>query len=366
MEIGKRLVDWFLKNGRDLPWRNNENPYQIWVSEIILQQTRVEQGLPYFFKFLNIFPDVFSLAQASDDQLFQVWQGLGYYSRAKNLRKAAQIIVEKFNGKIPHNEADLISLPGIGPYTVSAIRAFAFHLPDVALDGNALRVASRIYGWKEPIDSLNSKRSLKSLLLDELPKNESHNFNQALIELGALVCKPTHPSCEICPISTYCEAYRLHLQDQLPQKKQKIKAKTWHIHFLVIENGSSVALSKRGESGVWNHLYEFPSAEMPLEFSAETDQKKAPLKAIDLEEIQDWEPWFKPLRKLKFKGTTQIKHQLTHRNIEATFWHFWGSPSIIAGQKGIFEVELQALEEYPVHRLMEKYLEQYFRKIYHG
>ena len=347
MEIGRTLIKWYLKNARELPWRNTSNPYHIWISEVVLQQTRVEQGLPYFHKFLNNFPDPLSLASANDDFLFHTWQGLGYYSRAKNLRKAAKIIVEKFLNKIPQEEEALLSLPGIGPYTASAIRAFAYNIPDIALDGNALRVGSRLLGIVDPIDLTATKRQIKELLMPEIPKNHSGNFNQGLIELGALICKPTSPQCAVCPLNIHCHAFTHKITHLIPQKKEKRKPVSMFLHFLVIEDGKKIALIKRGEQGIWNHLHEFPSLALDTEIN-------------QISELMHWKLLEKVIPTSSLIGSYTLTHKLTHRDIKATFWHFRGSPINIVGQMGIFDVNLTDLGTYPIHRLMEKYLDTYF------
>ncbi len=250
---------WYEQNARPLPWRFTKDPYKIWLSEIILQQTQVAQGLPYYQEFVNKYPSVFELAKAHDDEVFSLWQGLGYYSRARNLLKTARWVAFENNGNFPETAQKLALLPGIGPYTAAAIASFAFGETEPALDGNAFRVLSRLYNLELPIDAPTSRKVYRSLAIELMRHAKADLFNQAIMELGATICKP-NPKCEICPVFDCCEARAMGNAHKLPFKSPPKPKKELTIRFaLVLNEDGQVFVKRRPSKGIWSNLYEFPN-----------------------------------------------------------------------------------------------------------
>lgn len=252
------LLSWYRENKRDLPWRENKDPYRIWVSEIMLQQTRVEAVKPYFFRFMDHFPDVKRLAGAPEEELLKCWEGLGYYSRARNLKKAAEIIVSEYGGNFPNTFDEILSLPGIGNYTAGAIASIAFEIPVPAVDGNVLRVLSRVTASRDDILKQSTKKKMEELVRGALKSGSAGDFNQALIETGAVVCIPNgEPLCDACPFYTVCESRKKGLTGEIPVKASKRKRKTEEITVLLLEYEDKIAIRKREEDGLLASLYEF-------------------------------------------------------------------------------------------------------------
>ena len=305
----KRLISWYLQNKRDLPWRNTTDPYMIWLSEIILQQTRVAQGLPYFLKFIDEFPTVFDLAKASETKVLRLWQGLGYYSRARNLHACAKAVVEKYKGKFPDNYKELLQLKGVGKYTAAAIASFAFHEPVPVIDGNVYRVLSRVFGISEEIDSGKGQKVFAQLAADLMDHDDPHTYNQAIMEFGATHCTPAAPDCDTCIFNNDCHARKRDLQRNLPVKTKKIKVKTRFFHYLVIQHEGKILLKQRKQKDIWKGLYDFYLIE-----------NSGPL---DLDQVlqQQTGDWF-PCQNLKLKNlSNEYKHILTHQRIFARFFH---------------------------------------------
>jgi len=259
--ISATLIQWYEQHKRDLPWRDTDDAYKIWISEIILQQTRVNQGLDYYYRFVERFPDVQNLAAASEDEVLKYWQGLGYYSRARNLHKAAQQVVSQFDGKFPDQYADVLSLSGVGEYTAAAICSFAYNLPFAVVDGNVFRVLSRLFGINTPIDSGQGKKEFKLLAEELLDKKHSGQHNQAIMEFGALQCTPVSPVCETCPLSAQCIALATRNIAALPVKTQKVKTRARYFNYLFIKYKDKTYLQRRTDNDVWKNLYEFPLIE---------------------------------------------------------------------------------------------------------
>lgn len=255
--IIKSLLRWYNQNARDLPWRNIRDPYKIWLSEIILQQTRVNQGLPYFLNFLKKFPTLESLASASENEVLRQWQGLGYYSRARNIHKCSRVVHEEFNGIFPNSYDVLLKLPGIGPYTAAAIAAFAFLEPVAAVDGNAIRVYSRLFGIKEDTSKNSTVSSIRKLANESISRKHPDIYNQAIMELGATVCLPKNPNCPACPLSSGCYALLKGVQDQLPVKKNKLKSRPRHFNYIILRKGKTFAMFERNHKDIWKGLYDF-------------------------------------------------------------------------------------------------------------
>ncbi|WP_159521810.1 A/G-specific adenine glycosylase [Sunxiuqinia indica] len=256
-----QFLKWYEENKRDLPWRETTDPYTIWLSEIILQQTRIDQGLAYFMRFAEKFPTVDGFASASEDEILKLWQGLGYYSRARNMHIAAKAIVTEYNSQFPADYKKLLNLKGVGDYTAAAIASIAFNLPHATVDGNVYRVLSRVFGIETPIDSSQGKKEFSLLANQLLDHNQPGNFNQALMEFGALQCSPKKPNCENCPINNMCVAFNNDTIEKLPVKKGKVKIRNRYFNYLVIDHGKYTFLKKRTENDVWKNLYEFPLTE---------------------------------------------------------------------------------------------------------
>jgi A/G-specific adenine glycosylase len=258
-QISKPLLDWYYQNARSLPWRDNPKPYYVWISEIMLQQTRVEAVKPYFQRFIAEIPNVKALSLIDDEKLMKLWEGLGYYNRARNLKKAAQILVEKYNGELPAQYELLCELPGIGPYTAGAIASIAFYIPVPAVDGNVLRVISRVLGSKENISDTKVKRNMEESLQKILPEDVS-SFNQALMELGAMICLPNGaPKCKRCPLNEICIAHQKGIVHEIPVKLKKNARKAENLTVFIIQFQDKIAIQKRTQSGVLNNLWQLPN-----------------------------------------------------------------------------------------------------------
>ena len=309
MEISTFLKQWYAFNMRPLPWRNSKDPYVIWVSEIILQQTRIAQGTAYFKLFLETFPDISILAASRTEDVLLVWQGLGYYSRARNMHATARTIMTEHGGTFPGTYNELIQLKGIGPYTAAAISSIAFGEARAVVDGNVHRVISRIFDIAEA-PGISPGRSMihakASLILD---RRDPGTHNQALMELGAMVCTPLNPDCQICPLVQNCHASRNGKTDQLPVRKKKVRQRIRYFHYLVILNKGHTFIRQRQGSDIWEQLYEFPLIETGLPVSPER--------------IATRREWLEIIRDRKYvllKTSKVFRHQLTHQEIRARFY----------------------------------------------
>lgn len=265
----QQLLHWHAnENSRDLPWKSEKDPYKIWLSEIILQQTRADQALPYYKNFITQYPDVHRLAAAPEDEVFRLWQGLGYYNRCRNLLHTARIISEEHQGRFPDTYDSILALKGIGSYTAAAIASFAFGLPHAVLDGNVYRVLSRYFGIETPIDSTAGKTQFQQLATQLLDPEQPAAFNQAIMDFGASVCKPKAPSCAACPLSAGCFARRNEMIDLLPVKEKKLKVKERHLHYFVLHTADEIYLQQRRAKDIWQHLYEFYLIESEASYTA--------------------------------------------------------------------------------------------------
>ncbi len=258
LRITEKLLAWYGKHARQLPWREIRDPYATWISEIMLQQTRVDTVIPYFHNWLREFPTIHDLAEADEDQVLKAWEGLGYYSRARNLHKASRILIEKHDGKLPRNLKDLQNLPGVGRYTAGAIASIAYDIPAPILDGNLRRVLTRLFKIQTPIQTAATEKRLWKIAAELLPEHNPGDFNQALMELGALVCLPTKPDCSSCPLAADCLANQLGIQESLPIRKTKEPPPHFQVAAAVIENDGLVLLAKRPPDGLLGGLWEFP------------------------------------------------------------------------------------------------------------
>lgn len=292
------LLKWhYEENNRDLPWKNEKDPYKIWLSEIILQQTRAEQGRPYYEKFISRYPDVHLLANAPEDEVFLLWQGLGYYNRCRNLLTAARSISQDYQGNFPDRYEDILSLKGVGAYTAAAIASFAYNLPHAVVDGNVYRVLSRYFGIEIPIDSNAGKLYFQQLASELLEKEHPAAYNQAIMDFGSSVCKPKSPDCSSCNLSAKCQAYRHNLVALLPVKEKKLVVKERYFHYLILEAEGKVYIQQRMQKDIWQNLYEFFLIE------SETDLSDTTLwKAI--------QPYVTDQSESVFKNRQRLTHQL--------------------------------------------------------
>ena len=264
--IGQLIVDWYEQQGRDLPWRETKDPYRIWISEVILQQTRIATGIAYYHRFIERFPDVQRLAAAELDEVLKSWEGLGYYSRARNLHAAARQIVEEYGGRFPGHHTELIKLKGIGPYTARAIGSFAFGNETGVIDGNVLRVMSRVLGDFSPIDQQKTRKSFQQIIDQWVQGVDSREFNNGIMDIGSTICTPTKPGCMICPLEAACKGRKEGITHLLPYKEKKLKRKIRFFHFLLIEDQhNQIAIRQRPAKGVWGGLWEIPNVEVSEE-----------------------------------------------------------------------------------------------------
>ncbi|WP_264522439.1 A/G-specific adenine glycosylase [Flavobacterium sp. N1994] len=311
MKFSKILIQWYLQNKRDLPWRNSTNPYTIWLSEIMLQQTRVAQGLPYFLRFTEAFPTVFDLANATEEEVLKFWQGLGYYSRARNLHKTAKEVAFERNGEFPKNYADLLKLKGVGEYTAAAIASFAYNENVPVVDGNVFRVLSRYFDVETDIASTGAKKEFTALAQELMPKGKANIFNQAIMEFGALQCVPKNPDCQNCVFNDSCLALQKKKVAQLPVKSKKLKVRPRFFNYLVFsDEDNNTLLHKRTQKGIWHNLYEFPLLETELE---ENEQ------AI-LELIQNQKFVTNDIEEIILYNPQTIIHKLSHQHLNIKFW----------------------------------------------
>ncbi len=311
MDFKRELIHWYSINKRDLPWRKTKNPYYIWLSEIILQQTQVKQGLPYYEAFVKQYPSVFDLANASEEAVLKLWQGLGYYSRARNLHATAKHIAFNLNGKFPNNYKDLLTLKGVGDYTASAISSIAFNEVAAVVDGNVYRVLSRYFGIKTPINSTTGIKEFKSLASSLIDKKQPATFNQAIMEFGSRQCKPKNPDCTTCPINRGCAALQKKLTDTLPVKLKKTKVSTKYFNFLVcIDANKNILFEKRNKKGIWQNLYQFPLVESK--------------KSLTINEFHLLNLEHTVLESSKFNYSLYNEidkvHKLSHQHLHTKFW----------------------------------------------
>jgi len=256
------LLNWYDDNSRELPWRKTKNPYKVWISEIILQQTRVEQGMEYYFKFVDLFPSIHEMSQASEKEILKAWQGLGYYSRARNLHFTSKYIVNELNGIFPNNYLDLLKLKGVGPYTAAAISSICFNEKQAVVDGNVNRFLSRYFGIYTPVDSTEGKKEIAQLANSLISENRPGDFNQGLMEMGATICKPKKTDCRNCVFKNSCIAFEKSIVDELPIKIKKIKVKKRQIDYLVCEHKGKLLYRKREKKDIWQGLYDFPEVNL--------------------------------------------------------------------------------------------------------
>ncbi|OYU96151.1 MAG: A/G-specific adenine glycosylase [Bacteroidetes bacterium B1(2017)] len=341
--LQQELLKWYGLNQRQLPWRNTTDPYVIWLSEVILQQTRVQQGLPYFLDFLQTYPQVKDMAQASEDEILKHWQGLGYYSRARNMHHTAKLVNEQFKGSFPKSYAELIKLKGIGPYTAAAIASFAYNEAVAVLDGNVFRVLSRLYGQAESINSTTGKKIFAELAQTFLNKKNPAMHNQAMMELGSLVCTPTKPNCPNCPLESKCLAHQLKQEDLFPVKNKKNPVRHRYFSYLHLQAGSKLAIIKRPAGDIWQNLVDLPL----LESSNPLSLQEFFVEMLELN-------WIHAQQSLKL--VYEKKHILSHQHLHANFY-FLEIPKPIPLGIGEIWVTKKELLTFGVPRLFQHYLE---------
>jgi len=273
LQFQKDLLSWYEKNKRDLPWRQDQDPYKVWVSEIMLQQTQVNTVIPYFYRFMEQFPTVYDLADADEQEVLKAWEGLGYYSRARNLQHAVKEVVSDYNGVVPDNPKQLGDLKGIGPYTRGAILSIAFNQVEPAVDGNVMRVLSRMFNIDDDISLGRTKKKFEDIVREIISQEDPSSFNQAVMELGALVCTPKAPMCMLCPIMEHCEAFEQGLQEQLPFKAKKSKQRKESYKAVLIQNEKGeIVIEKRPQSGLLANLWQFPMIPEEIKTNEEAEQ----------------------------------------------------------------------------------------------
>jgi A/G-specific adenine glycosylase len=311
MIFSNLLINWYLQNKRSLPWRNTKNPYKIWLSEIILQQTKVAQGLPYYELFVLKFPTVFDLANASEEDVLKCWQGLGYYSRARNLHFTAKYIVEELKGVFPNNYQELLKLKGVGEYTAAAIASFSYNEDVAVVDGNVFRVLSRFFAIDLDISESKTKKEFQKLAQSLLPIKEAANFNQAIMEFGAMQCLPKNPNCTVCVFNTNCGALQNKTVDQLPVKLKKVKVTKRYLNYLIlVDVNNNFVIQKRTNKGIWLNLYEFPLIEGLEETKIENT-----IMEIEKFTFKNNKP-----HKITLLNDGFIKHKLSHQDLHIRFF----------------------------------------------
>lgn len=341
MRFSNDLISWYYKNKRDLPWRETSDPYVVWLSEIILQQTRVAQGLSYFNNFIKNYPTVIDLAKAKEDDVLKLWQGLGYYSRARNLHFTAKLIANNFDGKFPRNYNDILSLKGIGEYTAAAISSFSYNLPYPVIDGNVYRVLSRVFGIDEAIDTSQGKKTFKKLATKLIDKERPADYNQAIMEFGAINCTPKKPKCENCIFRLDCFAFKNNTIEELPIKSKKIKQRVRNFNYLVfLDTKSNTFIKQRKNKDIWIGLYDFPVIESDKEIKDISGLYKLDSSFANIDLISK---------------STPIKHILSHQIINAVFWKISLENSCLPNQE-LIKVSLEEINNYPVPKLVENYI----------
>ena len=343
MNFSNLLIKWYLQNKRDLPWRNTTNPYPIWLSEIMLQQTRVAQGMPYFLSFTTAFPTVFDLAKANEEQVLKLWQGLGYYSRARNLHQTAQYIATELNGIFPDTYIDLLKLKGVGEYTAAAIASFAYNEVVPVVDGNVFRVLSRVFDIETDIAQASAKKEFAALAFELMPKDSPAIFNQAIMEFGALQCVPKSPNCSICVFNESCAALQKNKVDQLPVKSKKLKVRNRFFNYLVVaDENENTIIQKRTSKGIWHNLYEFPLLETEKEENFD----------FVSEQIQN--EYFKEntISSILETSDKSIIHKLSHQHLHIKFWKVTLDGSIKEG------INQETLKTFPFPIVIHNYIEK--------
>ena len=344
MNFTEEVTNWYSINKRDLPWRNTKDPYFIWLSEIILQQTQVNQGLPYYLKFTEAYPTVFDLANAPEEDVLKLWQGLGYYSRARNLHESAKYIANVCGGKFPKTYDQIIKLKGVGDYTASAISSIAFNEPNAVVDGNVYRLFSRFFGIETPINSTEGIKEFKALSQSLIEKEKPGVFNQAIMEFGARQCKPKSPDCSVCPLKLGCVAHQKNIIDQLPVKlkKQKIKHRFFN-YLVIIDPKRNTIFEKRTKKGIWQNLFQFPLIESEASIKVNEFSKlnidTSILKGLDFD--------------YSLYNEADIIHKLSHQHLYTKFWIIDLYSDVDNG------ISVINLKDFPTSVLISNFIEEF-------
>ena len=346
-----KIHSWYAFYKRDLPWRNTRDPYLIWLSEIIFQQTRIDQGLAYYTRFANEFPTISALANATEDQILKLWQGLGYYSRARNLHFTARYVQQNFNGVFPNDYNTILSLKGIGEYTAAAIASISYNLEYPAVDGNVYRILSRYFGIFDPIDTNTGKKTFNKMAVELIKETDPRMHNQALMEFGALQCTPKNPDCLTCPLNESCFAYSNEKISKLPVKQNKTKQRDRYFNYLVLFNKNHIWLKKRIENDIWKNLFEFPIIETADEINFENLMDQPELKKII------------PGNKTVIKKVSDWKiHILSHQRIHYRFIQAQLADEIQI-TNDLIRVNKEDIFNFAVPKLLETYLNEYAKNV---
>lgn len=339
------ILHYYRQHKRNLPWRDITDPYKIWISEIILQQTQVKQGLSYYLKFIQKFPDIYTLACSTQDEILHLWQGLGYYSRARNMHKAAQQVITEYHGQFPDTYEKLLTLKGIGKYTAAAIASFAYNLPYAVVDGNVYRVLSRYFGIEIPIDTTEGKNFFSEFAQKILDKKHPSEYNQAIMEFGATYCKPQNPDCPNCLLSQYCKAFHQNKVNHLPIKSRNIKKKNRYFnYFIFLQSNQYTYIQKRQINDIWKGLYEFY-----LEESNDTLMNTNSIQTL----LKNYSISFKTI-----DISSMHKHILTHQNLFIQFIKV--DIKYLPSQFHLKKVLINRIEQYPFPIIIQKHLSQIF------
>ncbi len=339
------ILSWYAENKRYHPWESSNNPYHIWLREVIFQQTRIEQGIPYYHKFIKKYPTIQSLANAALDDIYKDWEGLGYYTRARNLHAAAGQIVQDYGGKFPSLYSDIIRLKGVGPYTAAAIASFAFRQPYAVLDGNVFRVLSRFFGIKIPIDSPQGKKVFQNLANECMDSSQPDIYNQAIMDFGAIQCTPRQPLCENCPLSSNCAAYQKFNVSDFPVKKRKAIKRPRYFNYLVINNDKNIIIQKREQSDIWKNLYQFPLVESAKKNFTKNDARL------------EFGSNFNLLSDSKIYRQT-----LSHQIIAAKFFEIEAKDFTL--RENWMAIDIHALNQFSFPKIIRDYLRERFYYLY--
>ncbi len=350
------IIKWYNQNKRDLPWRNTRNPYYIWISEVILQQTRVAQGLDYYNLFISTFPTIKDLANADIDKVMKVWQGLGYYTRARNLHQAAKQVLEDYNGALPTAYQELLKIKGLGPYSAGAIASFAFNEVVPAIDGNVYRVLSRVYGVFSSSESAAGKKEFYALAMELIDKEHPDTFNQALLDFGAMQCVPRKPNCILCPFNDICYAYRNNLVNQLPVKGKKTATRNRFLNYIIIKIKDSTFIQRREAGDIWTSLYEFPLIETDSQVELKTLLKSS-----------TWKELFANEEITILYESQPIKHILSHQILYTKFYILETNKPTYYITSNYVKVRIDDIHDYSTPRVIDNFLaaepsEKYLRK----
>ncbi|MFD2099892.1 A/G-specific adenine glycosylase [Flagellimonas iocasae] len=343
MSFSEKILAWYHTNKRELPWRSTRDPYKIWLSEIILQQTRVAQGMPYYQRFLEAFPSVRDLADASEETVLKLWQGLGYYSRARNLHATAKMVVNEYEGVFPDTYEGLKSLKGVGDYTASAVASICFDVPEPVVDGNVYRVLARYFGVELPINSTEGIKYFKELAREVMDTKNIRDYNQGIMEFGAIQCAPKKPYCLLCPLQDSCVALKENKVDVLPVKLNKTKIKERYFNYLVfLDEDENTLMEQRKGRGIWQNLYQFPLLESERELQTEEMENELTHKTD-----------FPDMESFSLYNKEPITHKLSHQHLYTKFWIVKTEDKLAKG------ISWQKITDFPVPVLIADFIQTF-------